>query len=47
MFDFNFDLSIRKQADLLGCKRSFLYYKKIQDDSEMANLIKDIYSMET
>lgn len=45
MFDYkdNF-LSIRAQAKLLGLCRSGLYYKHLLDaDSEIANLIKEIY----
>jgi len=37
-------LSIRQQAELLGISRSGFYYEStISDDSELANLIRDIY----
>lgn len=37
-------LSVRKQAGLLGISRSFFYYEpRLSDDSEIANLIKDVY----
>lgn len=40
----NKQLSMRKQCELLGINRSILYYKPlINDDSEIANLIKEIY----
>ncbi len=38
------DLSIRKQAKLLGINRSSIYYKPIiSSDSEIANIIAEIY----
>ncbi len=44
MFELNLDLSIRKQANLLNVPRTKLYYKPIMnDDSEIANLIREIY----
>jgi len=44
MFDPSEQISIRKQARLLEVSRSQLYYQQvIVDDSEVANLIRDIY----
>ena len=44
MFELNLNLSIRKQANLLNVPRIKLYYKPIMnDDSEIANLIREIY----
>jgi putative transposase len=44
MLETNNELSIRQQAALLDIPRSSLYYKPIiRDDSEVANLIRDIY----
>jgi putative transposase len=44
MIDNESNLSIRQQASLLGLQRSKLYYKPIiNEDSEIANLIRDIY----
>lgn len=44
MLDSFLDISIRKQAVLLGISRSNFYYKPlINKDSELANLIKEIY----
>jgi len=44
MIDNESNLSIRQQAWLLGLQRSKLYYKPIiNEDSEIANLIRDIY----
>lgn len=40
----NKQLSMRKQCELLGVNRSTAYYKElINDNSEIANLIRDIY----
>lgn len=40
----NQDLSLRAQCKLLGINRSSVYYRSlINDDSELANLIKEIY----
>jgi putative transposase len=44
MIDYSADLSIRKQASILGLQRSKLYYKPIINaDSEIANLIREVY----
>jgi len=44
MIDYDLDLSIRKQTLLLGIQRSKLYYKPIiNEDSEIANLIREVY----
>jgi putative transposase len=44
MFEFDSDLSIRKQAEILDFNRSRLYYKPLlSDDSAVANLIRDVY----
>lgn len=44
MFDFTSELSIRQQASILDCTRHKLYYKQVlNDDSEIANLIRDAY----
>lgn len=43
-FDLKSELSIRKQADILGISRSKAYYVPVvNDDSEVANLISEIY----
>jgi putative transposase len=44
MLEMNSELSIRQQAALLDIPRSSVYYKPImRDDSEAANMIRDIY----
>lgn len=44
LVDFDADLSIRRQCALLEINRSGLYYKAlIDDDSEWANLIREVY----
>jgi putative transposase len=44
MLEISHDLSIRKQAALLNITRSSLYYRPMIDhDSELANLIQEIY----
>lgn len=44
MFEILNNISVRKQAELLMIPRSFIYYKPvICDDTELINLIKEIY----
>ena len=44
MLEISHDISIRKQAALLNITRSSLYYRPMIDhDSELANLIQEIY----
>jgi putative transposase len=44
MFEFDSELSIRRQAEILNFTRSRLYYKSVlSDDSMVANLIRDVY----
>ena len=44
MFEILNNISIRKQVELLMIPRSFIYYKPlICDDTELINLIKEIY----
>lgn len=44
LIDLNSELSVRKQVKLLNVCKSSIYYKHvINDDSEMANMINEIY----
>ncbi len=44
MIEICHDISIRKQAQLLAVPRTKLYYGRvINDDSEIANLIREVY----